>query len=86
MRTPSSIDRRAYLEMLAKGFREAGVLLAVFGPIACEYEGHELGGVLHSHVIGFILLGLALFGIGAILEAGKWSQWIASEESPQKPK
>ena len=71
MRMNSPVDKRAYLEILATGFREAGVLLAVFGPIACEYEGHEIGGALHSHVIGFILLGLALFGIGAILDAGK---------------
>ncbi len=74
MRLNSDKGARTYWQMIGDGFREVGVLLSVFGPIACKYEGHEWGGLLQSHVVGFILLGVAFFGIGAMLEASKWTQ------------
>lgn len=62
------MQKKTYPAIIAEGSREIGVLLAVFGPLSNIFESSETGVTLAVYVISCILVGIAFYVGGAILE------------------
>lgn len=61
------VAHRKALHLLGETLREAGVLVAVFGPIDALFSEHLKGAAGHPLIIRSVLVGLGCLVVGTVL-------------------
>lgn len=64
-------EKKSLSEHYAEALREAGILVTVFGPLYCLFDGQDTGWVRTGFMVMWGLIGVVVFHVGIWMERSK---------------